>query len=385
MKAHTLKLAAAAMLAAVSFFFTSCFYMPGVAGGKARAGLILPRALIANPVSLALVVGGPGMNPMFASYSPIPASISIDVPSGLARTFTVLLNGQSATLQGQATADLQPGETKDITVTPTIAGTQIVIPDNGNSSVVQIADMSGTLSTALTASFPTEVDFDDQGKMYVATSSGISQMDDITGTNSVPLTLTATGIQSIAIDRARGMLYYVGYDTNFAYDLWSMQVSPKPGAETPVIVGIAYSRGIAVDSDGFVYVATSSPSVLKIDPRAQKVVLTYSGSLVNPWDVLVNGNYVYVSDYGAKQIIRLSKNLDFVDSISGHGSDSFLGPERFVAVLNKPITVIDEANFAQGNRLVSFGDMTGAGWTTYEPEISPGVDAFQFFTNNNGG
>ena len=99
LKSAAARLAAVALLAAASLLLSSCFYMPG-AGGKAQAGLVLPRYLIANPVSLALVVGGPGMEPLFASYTTIPESITIDVPSGLARTVTVLLNGQTATLQG---------------------------------------------------------------------------------------------------------------------------------------------------------------------------------------------------------------------------------------------------------------------------------------------
>gem|GEM_PF-5659116 len=54
-----------------------------------------------------------------------------------------------------------------------------------------------------------------------------------------------------------------------------------------------------------------------------------------------------------------------------------------MAVLNNPITVIDETPYTnQGNRLVSFNDMTGAGWMTYEPQIN-GVDQFVFFFQNN--
>jgi len=379
------KLAAAVILGAASLLFMSCFYMPGVSGAKARVGLVLPRSIAGNTSSIVLVVGGPGMGTITAQYSYGTTSATLSVPSGAARTFTVLANTPSVTFRDDVTVDLAPDETKEIDLTPTLFASQIIIPDNGNSRIVQIADMSGTGSTTLPASFPYDVDFDDQGRIYVATSSGISQMDDITGANSTPLTITPTSVQSIAMDRAHGLLYYVGYDANGSYNLWRMQVTPKLGAETPIIMGSAYSQGIAVDSDGFVYMAANTPAVLKIDPNTPKVVASYSGNFMDPWDVLVNGDFIYVSDYTAKQIVRLTKNLDFVDSISGHGSDSFLGPERFVAILNKPITVIDEANFAQGNRLVSFGDMTGAGWTTYEPQISAGVDAFQFFTNNSGG
>ncbi len=163
-----------------------------------------------------------------------------------------------------------------------------------------------------------------------------------------------------------------------------MQVTPTQGPETPVdpsgLLGSFYTQGIAADSDGFIYMARTSPSVavLKIDPRVPGIVKTYVGSLINPWDVLVNGDYVYVSDYTGKQIVRLTRNLDFVDSFSGPASDPFLGPERFVAILNKPITVIDEGGSGGPDRLVSFNDMTGAGWTPYGSH-GGGPGQFVFF------
>jgi hypothetical protein len=54
-----------------------------------------------------------------------------------------------------------------------------------------------------------------------------------------------------------------------------------------------------------------------------------------------------------------------------------------VAILNKPITLIDEVQYNQGNRLVSLNDMTGAGWTIYEP-TNTGLDEFVFYYNNTG-
>ena len=59
-------------------------------------------------------------------------------------------------------------------------------------------------------------------------------------------------------------------------------------------------------------------------------------------------------------------------------SQKFLGPERFVAILNKPITVIDEDSSVGGDKLVSFNDMSGAGWKTYG-SAGIGQDQFNFF------
>ncbi len=108
---------------------------------------------------------------------------------------------------------------------------------------------------------------------------------------------------------------------------------------------------------------------------------TYS-SFTDPWDVMVKDNYVYVSDLGAKTIVRLTTNLQPVDSFPGPTSDRFVGPKRFLAILNKPITVIDDSG-SSTRRIVSFNDMAGGGWTTYGSYpglfITPGVGQFQFY------
>jgi hypothetical protein len=46
-----------------------------------------------------------------------------------------------------------------------------------------------------------------------------------------------------------------------------------------------------------------------------------------------------------------------------------------VAILNKPITVIDEAagSGPGRDRIVSFNDMTGAGWTAYGSTATVGA------------
>jgi hypothetical protein len=412
MKAHismrsAVKLAAAVALGGAILALASCFYMPGISSGKARAGIVLPRYLIANPVSLALIVGGPGMEPMFSSYTTIPSSISIEVPAGLARTFTVLLSGLSATLQGVATVDLQPGETKDITVNPTVAGTQIVVPDYLNNQLVQIADMTGTGWTVASVTSPYDVDFDDQGRIYVAcpNSAGapsIFRLNDITDTSPVALTgVSSTTIQSIAMDRPRGLLYYTD-----GYTLWRMQVTPTLGTEETVDLGMIslgvessvymYDvTGIDVDSDGFLYIANTSSStpgstILKINPNpasSPTLVTTSSFAFNGPWDVMVKGDYVYVSDpnntTNTGQVVRLSKNLDSAVSFSGPASDPFLGPKRFVATLNAPITLIDESYSNGTDRLVSFKDITGAGWATPYGSTgnadTPGY--FRFYSN----
>ncbi len=394
-----MKLAAALLLGAVSLLLASCFYMPGVAGGKARAGLVLPKFIAADTTSLALIVGGPGMDPLFATYPVGTTSVTLSVPSGTARTFTLLANTPSVTLKGETTVDLQPGETKDIVLTPAADSSQIIVPDNATGRLVQVADLSGagwTTSTPVTS--PYDVDFDDQGRIYIASNSysgpGIVRINDINDTSPFTLTgVTGTNIRSIAMDRTRGLLYYTD-----GFSLWRIQVTPTLGTQELVdlssqSISVSTVKGIAVDSDGFVYIGSNpflATEVLKINPNpaaSPSVVASYSGALAFAYDVLVNGDFVYVSDpsMSAPKIVQLDKNLKFVNSFSGPVSDPFLGPERFVAVMNKRITVVDQphdiSSFALTTkaRLVSF-DMTGGLWSPYG-SYGTGPGQFEFYNS----
>lgn len=399
MHTHTLKispakLAAVVILGAVSILFTGCFYMPGLSGGKARAGIVLPRSIAANTTSLALIVGGPGMEPIYASYTTIPPSISIEVPSGLARTFTVLLNSPSATLQGVATVDLQPGEIKDITVNPTVAGTQIVVPDFQNQRIVQISDMNGTgwITKAVndfpgtTAFSPYAVDFDNQGRIYIAnntpssTDPGVIRVDDINHTSSFEVVdgTYASGIRALAVDRAHGLIYYsTGSSILYQKDVNNIAASAITSDLSLDSIGFSVI-GLAVDDQGILYITCPNTDVgghvFKYDPSApigSRLVASTDSSAYNfyslpssPWGVMVKGDYVYVCDSGAAKVVRFDKNLQFVDSFPGPSTDLFYGPEAFVATLNRKITVIDE-KYGWNDRLASFDDMTGAGWTTF--------------------
>jgi hypothetical protein len=402
------KLAVAALLVWAMLGLVGCYYMPGVArpGGTAKASIGVSKSIPAGTMSVVLIVGGPGMDTIANTYPMGTTTATITVPSGPARTFTLLANTPSVTFRDDVTVDLTPGETKSIVLNPVLATSQIIVPDYLNHRLVQIGDMSGTGWTTLSQVagpvdvWPEDVDFDDQGRVYVAqddvqtdTLGAIFRVDDITGANltTTPSPTTFVTGRALAMDRPRGLLYYAE-----SSNIWVVSVSPSLGSPVALNVGsISVTpfdiTGLAVDSSGFLYVAMNSGStpastVLKIDPKspnAPVLVKQSSATFSSPYDVLVHDGYVYVTDPAARQIVRLTMDLAQVDSLQGHGDDLLLGPERFVAILNKPITVVDEPQFAPGDRLVAFADMTGAGWTTFGSSGS-GQDQFEFYFNSIG-
>ena len=338
---------AAAAAAAVLGFVTGCYYMPGSPAGNSKVALSV-KGIPPNWVSTALVVTAPGMATISTTASPSAGSITVSVPAGPARTFTLLLNSPSATLQGVATVDLQPGETTQISVTPTLSATQIVIPDLYlNSRVVQISDISGTGWTTITGSSlssainptgtsltPYAIDFDSLGRIYIAsqTTLGLFRIDDIfhaSSATAVPVD-TTLGITSAAVDRMNGLVYYgTGSTTINQKSVNSLTSNAVPFVLTAENANIFASAGLAGDDQGILYLAVDSLltytwAIIKYNPAlpaGSRVLATSTYAFSSPWGVMAKGPYIYVSDSGAGKIVRLDKNLQFVDSFSGPPGD----------------------------------------------------------------
>jgi hypothetical protein len=403
----TIRLSLFGVVAAFVMFVAGCYMMPGSGNGVAKVA-INAKGIPPNLSSVALVVTAPGMATISTTASVSAGSITVSVPAGPARTFTLLLNGPSATLEGVATVDLQPGQTTTINVTPTLGATQIVIPDLQNHRVVQISDMIGTGWTAITGSSlsgtvntagglltPWAIDFDSLGRIYIASNStiGLFRIDDISHPASPTAVLvdTTIGITSLAVDRTNGLVYYGTAGTNLN------QKNVNNVAASPTILSLASETlligpaSMAADDQGNLYMVLTYPSnfIVKYNPSlpvGSRIIArsTYAG-FTTPWGVMVKGPYVYVSDnngngsgLGKAQIVRFDTNLNFVDSFSGPSTDPFYGPETFVATLNRKFTMIDEkADFF--DRLVSFDDMAGTNWTTFGSN-GAGVNQFDFYT-----
>jgi hypothetical protein len=389
-----------------------CYYIAPVprVGASARMAV---KGMPVNTVSVALIVTGPGMITQAYSYTPpLPESISVSVPAGTARTFTLLVNNVSVSFQDQVTTDLQPGESRDITFTPALVATQIVVPDRLNNRIVQVSDMAGAGWTAkATLDFmstpevlrPYDVDFDSLGRIYIANNDpssttplgGVLRIKDINSTPGFEIvdTTGASGIPDLAVDRANGYVYYTW---SFGSTLYRKSVDNIAAtAQTfnlmaESAIGSSFAQtGIAVDAGGFVYIViptgAGAGKVVKYDPtlaEGSRVVAQTSYVFNSPWGVMARGGFIYVSDPLGRKVVRFDGNLSFVDEFGGPGGDPFVGPKRFVAVLSNKITLIDEyaATGANTDRLTAFDDMTGAGWQTFGA-TGTGGSQFLFFDN----
>ncbi len=405
-----IRLAVGVLLLLLVITFTGCIFFAASDTGIAVPNLTVKGAP-SNITALSLRITGPGMAPVESYYSSVPSSITVEVPAGVDRQFELIAyigpsNPSAATsFKGKATVDLAAGETKNITLNMIVNETKLVIPDATNNyaggKLLQIDDITGGNSKTITGGdiglgtfTPYDVDFDSQGRIYIANNAGgtgtsmVLRIDnmDATSYTSIADDTGWFGIRSLAIDRPNELIYY---STSTELYRWDIGISTRTQL---TITGIGAIRGMAVDKDGILYIAgnngAGANAVFKYDPDAQSVVDFYDVPGLDPWDVMVKTPYLYVANNNGTSnnaILQLDLDLNLIkgygDEIEGINTNpgQFYGPHRFLAILNKKLTILDDDT--AGNRvdkLVSIDDMNGTNWTTM-PTTGDGQSLFTFF------
>ena len=361
-----------------------------------------PRLLIKNAsasvASLELTVSGPGFGTLELAYPAETSSISLKLPAGKDILFelTAYIDPSSphaaVKLVGTATTDLLPQEEKTITLNMKVQETKIVIPDYMNNRVVQIRDISGAGWSELTGADlssvgtlqPYDVDFDNQGRIYIANfNSGepyIIRIDDITGTNEAIVVSESSRITALAIDRTRDYIYCIVNGS-------TLRRSDLTGGSAVTLdtSGLSNMRGVAIDEQGWVYVAYDK-NVKCLNTGADYTVT--GGGTLYAWDVLVKDSFVYLAnnDQNATTrdiVLKLTRGLGLLSELKDKpgGGDSFYGPHRFVAVLNKKLYIVDEDEAfgsSEAERIVAIGDISGINWQDFDPSMV-GQSAFNFY------
>jgi hypothetical protein len=266
----------------------------------------------------------------------------------------------------------------------------------GTGWITKNATSMNLSSISLSILSPYDVDFDAKGRIYIAnndvsTSSAIIRIDNINDTT--PEIAGGVGISSLVavkVDRSNGLLYYATASQLYRNNLTnSAQI-------LLTTTGISLIKGFTVDSTGTLDIACyfstpASYAVLKYNPTAQSAGIYYSISPGTPWDVLYKSPYIYVANLSGTvdtQIIRL--NASDLTSPLGYGTQvdvsstnpgEFYGPRRFVAILNKRITLIDDHNSPYPyDKLISMNDITGTiDWQTFGNDTGMG-GTFDFYT-----
>jgi hypothetical protein len=383
------------------------------------------KALPAGITSVEFTVSGPDMDPITASYDSLPESLNLAIPTGEDRYFELvvhvggLLNLTPATsFKGSATVDLTPGDVV-IELNMQLDSTKLVVPDYTwgvpSPRILQLNDISGTEFSELygsaawggvwaTSFRPYDVDFDNYGRIYIANNFGgggdtyncVVRVDTILGLIFIqfPSSGLNNGVTALTVDRNNGYVYYANSASPAILRRSDLDGN---GVITLATAGIQEIRGLAVDNTGMLFIAgvdaAGTPYVFKYNPVLPATVLSYplpnlEGGII-PWDVMCKDDMVYIANpNGADgwKIIQLENNLSSPvgyginkttpfaapDAAPGH----FYNPRRFVAILNKKTTVIDDSALSNLGKLVSIDDMAGTNWETYPPS---GDGQFEFY------
>ena len=379
-------------------------------------GLFLQKAYAQPPAdieSFLVRVTGPGMGTIEYGFAPTVTSITVVVPAGEKRTISVIAavspSSPSAALAftGTETLALNPGDIKSISVMMIVSETKIVIPDFYNDRIVQIDDISGSgWQTKNVSGFvnppglsiftPYDIDFDARGRIYIANnfdSAGahkLIRINDMVITEYNPIILDSQlaghPLRTLAIDRINNVVYFASSTQLFRcdYDGNNLKTDFAMG-------GIADISGLAVDNDGMLYItygnAPLAASYLqKYNPATESIIGTTS-AVDYPWDVLVKDNFIYVTDLDGTEgykILQFDMNLNLVGNfgvlslVNPETPGNFYGPRRFVAILNRKITMIDDNSGDDYDKLVSMSDINGSNWE-YFGSSGSGVGQFSFY------
>jgi hypothetical protein len=339
---------------------------------------------------------------------------------------------------GTAVVDLRPGVTTEITMKMVPSETKIIVPDCYNNRIVQLDSIAHAATTwkAITATqigystpstfWPSDIAFDAQGRMYIANRSssngvtGIVRVDKFdvktpVYTEIIPSTNPTTGhgyhtMKSISADMVRGYIYYTATHSfsgtaSFTYPgcLYRVNLDGSPAAFGNSALAAFTTTGgvedVKVDFDGSVYILVCNASlaytIYKFNPDEGSTYLAASTyALPSPLStsfahmgILVKDNYILVgtpagvSADNSIGIMKFTKNLSYISEYGTNQSRLYTTPmnfynaHRFLAVLNRKITIMDTEQSV--GRLVSIDNPAGSGWITYG-EYGAGTGFFNF-------
>jgi hypothetical protein len=412
--------------------------VPPAGAGSFKPGIISGGTLSVSSSDSGLLV---------KDFGAADDTIRMIVPSGRQRVIELEVNlesdivinpGPVLSYIGTAIVDLAPNETKRVSLRMIPGKTRLLVPDMLAGKVVQMNNITddpgtyvildqNTLNTASGGDWPLpvnskvfnpyDIDMDARGSIYIANNQGVDaafnrivriKKIDGSGFSQFPKTGGFGGpVESLAIDKINNFIYFYakeaknpGYlsrinlttaDSGFPYVVEQINLNNES-----LYTGdtITFIRGMDTDRDGNLYIACVSRNasrIVKIDfnrPQGSRILGSYTDALIlnTPFDVIVKGNNLYISNsgdtLGNKLLMIRTADMAFLRSgaipgLKGEGNISL--PTRFFAITEKKIFLIDD-NLAAVNALEEFFDLDWTGWKMYTPLGVTGGAYFQFFS-----
>lgn len=317
--------------------------------------------------------------------------------------------GCSGTSSSSSSSDDDEEETED--VIPEL----LLIPDYNNNRFVYVDDMSGagwnaidysTVGLSAMLDFrPYDVEADSSGRIYIANNYGntggarntVFRMDDMAGTNLIDFgTLAANnGIEALAVDRTRDLVFY--YYNDGSPNLYKANLDGTGAVALSNLTGtVGNVYGMDIDSaSNVLFLAgrngAGAPRVFRYDVSTETVTHQYSTNLVDPRDVVVKGDSVFVANRsGANgfKILKLDKaTITTLEGSYGDGASSenrsqgnFYNPWRFLAIRKETgLYIVDDTDSPDNyEKLIFMADISGTNWDTFKAQ-DVGESKFDFY------
>ncbi len=237
--------------------------------------------------------------------------------------------------------------TVNVAFTPRLAGTRNGTTVLYNTSGIPIASgnlqgvgmgpqidfFPGTTTPVATIGSPQGMTIDNSGNVYVASASGIYEMQAQNG--SIPasphittITSTGSGYYSVAVD-ANGNLYTANGNSVMQIQAVNGIIPPSP-VIFPLYSGFSNLQYVAVDRSGNVYVSDSVNSAVKeilpfngSNPNTPTIVTlaTEPGCAIGPLAVDGNGNVFFICGESLMEIVAVNGSIPVSPVIRTLASD----------------------------------------------------------------
>ncbi len=355
-------------------------FLTVLVGGLVLAGCMDPTlsgsGMVSSSLSIAdaplgvseidIRIRGQDFDPINLTVNRNIDALILELPVGKNRLF----EGRAGTYFARTVAPVTPnGANVGLSFWPVL-----IVPDTNNSRLVQVWRPDQPVWEANSYDGqPVDIDFDQGGRVIVADAiNGILRFDSIY--DGTPEFLSSvSSITSVAVDRVRSIIYFVGMVGQFG--LFSMDYQGNVSAAPLGGVGLSTAERVAIGSDGILYVYDSElQEIVKFNPGTEEEIIRVGVPYGTLEDLESVDGFLYVALSGVQPgqapIVRLNLDLSFAGStgtIAGNPANAapgeFYGPVGFVTDRRGLLVVKDLADGY--SRLVFLNPNNPGAWAAY--------------------
>jgi hypothetical protein len=358
--------------------------------------------------TVSVQVTGDNMEPIEEEVASEEDSLTLDVPSGNDRTFSVSVENETSTFSDNETIDLPSGELVTLPLEVDLSDINLIIPDRGgfgsaDDRLIQVENIEGDgwteiegdslpLDTNEALSF-NDIDYDQFGRIYTTIHNSSTNKSSIIRFNTIgnfdsgfKVTAPTGEILGLAVDRTSDTIYF-SYDGGYSiaktdYEGADLYEYSDHSFGTPIL-------GMAVDASGFLHLVTPTggdgDTVIRFDPAGSGSIKSGNYQIYAPFDVTFKNGSLYVAgeeiddtptiykldaDYG------VSTTPEKLQSNPADPGETFDGPQQFLPAVGSSIFVIDDDQ-TLGARIIKIDGIPGSNWEDFKA-ADIGKDTFNY-------